>query len=214
MNRVAAAVVLTLVLASPLWAAFGVSNVVSGEIVREKTPQISEKPAPPPDKQPETRAACAKTVYYPYTIHLSSWQDIVIARKEAQKVALTLQPVFITTIDLGERGVWHRVDYGLFPSAKDAFARLDDIKKLKIIEKGSFVGGKVPFTIEVGQAASAEEVAGLEKVFADRGFFVYVIQEEPDCYRVVSGAYPSPASANQAYRSLQDAGIEGRISRR
>lgn len=214
MKRLILLVVLSL-FALPLWADFGLSNVVTKEIHRTVIPAEPQKvPGEKVPEEIEKPISFTKTAYYPYTIHMSSWQDPQDAIKQLRESRSTLETVFITKIDLGSSGIWYRVDYGVFHTIKDAVTRLRELVAKKIIEKGAFVGSTVPYTIEIGiynnRNKAVETAQGLE----EEGIITYILQESDSLYRLVSGAYPDPKSAAPAYNDLKASGINPKIKKR
>jgi hypothetical protein len=214
MKRLILLVVLSL-FALPLWADFGLSNVVTKEIHRTVIPaEPLEEPVEQVPEEIEKPISFTKTAYYPYTIHMSSWQDPQDAIKQLRESRSTLETVFITKIDLGSSGIWYRVDYGVFHTIKDAVTRLRELVAKKIIEKGAFVGSTVPYTIEIGiynnRNKAVETAQGLE----EEGIITYILQESDSLYRLVSGAYPDPKSAAPAYNDLKASGINPKIKKR
>ncbi len=196
MKRILALVPL-LLLALPLWADYGLSNVVTIEIEAPEAPRVEEV------------VKCAKSNFYPYTIHISSWQDREQALSELEKVKL--EPVFITKIDLGERGIWYRVDYGVFETMAAASARLKEVKAAKQVDKGAFVGGAVPYSVEIETFESMEAATELLGRFDEPGFYIV---PEGTCFRVLAGAYPTLVSANLVYSELAAKGLDVKIMKR
>ena len=205
-----------LLTAQPLWAGYGLSNVVTreihrGPVIEEIQVENTERPAL---KEPAPKASAAKVVYYPYTIHLSSWQDPREALQQMEKMKTRLDTLYITKIDLGTSGVWHRIDYGLFPNIKDAVSRLRELKSKNIIDKGAFVGGEVPFAIEVGTYESLQEAEDEAKELTDQGIAPYIVKERDSFFRLLCGAYPDETSAAPAVGDLKAMGFSPALKKR
>lgn len=208
----------------PLWADYGLSNVVTKEIHRSSpVEQPREKPVqeivPPQTVMPQVsdtrpEVSFTKTVYYPYTIHTSSWQDQSAAIQEVGKIRPELERVFITKIDLGTSGVWYRVDYGVFPTIKEAVVRLRELIADKVLEKGAFVGSTVPYAIEIGIYDSREKAEKIAGELEQKGIFTYTLKENDTLYRLLSGAYPDTKSASPAYNDLKAMGLHPTIKKR
>ncbi|HNR52146.1 MAG: Sporulation related domain protein [Deltaproteobacteria bacterium ADurb.BinA179] len=215
MRRCVLSCVLVLV-ALPLWAGYGLSNVVKKEIHRG--PVIEEIPVEQADRPAgqtaAPAAAPAKTTYYPYTIHLSSWQDQKEATRQIEKMRSRLDPVYLTKIDLGASGLWYRIDYGLFPTIKEAVARLRELKAKNIIDKGAFVGGEVAFAIEIGAYESMQEAKDEAQELIDQGIVPYIVKESDSLFRLLAGAYPDEKSAAPAVSDLNALGYSPALKKR
>lgn len=220
MKRLILVCILSLV-ALPLWAGYGLSNVVTKEIHRA-VPQEEPVPVPEPAVEPEPEvlqpapkiAAFTKTAYYPYTIHMSSWQKSEDAMAEIGKVRSVLDTVFVTKIDLGPSGIWFRVDYGVFPTIKDAVTMLRELMAQKVVEKGAFVGSAVPYAIEIGIYESKNKADDAATDLDKKGIMSYVLRETDTVYRLLYGAYPDTKSASPAYNDLKVAGLSPTIKKR
>lgn len=203
-------------MAPPLWAGYDLSNTVTREIHRG--PVIEEVQDEPLKQQTSEKAIApvspAKTVYYPYTIHLSSWQDPKEACRQIEKMQSKLDMLFITKIDLGASGVWHRVDHGIFPTIKDAVARLRELKARDVIDKGAFVGGQVPYAIELGTYESVQEANDDARELKDQDMVPYVIREQDTVFRLLLGSYPDEKSAAPAMEDLKALGFDPTLKKR
>ena len=222
MKRLILLCILSLI-ALPLWADYGLSNVVTKEIHRtvvvEETPdETPEEAAGKPELQVQEKAPQAvpytKTAYFPYTIHMSSWQDPEAAIQEAERIFPSLGTVFITKVDLGSSGVWYRVDYGVFHTIKDAVNQLRELVANKVIEKGAFVGSQVPYAIEIGMYDTEDKAMEVAKDLDQKGVMPYVLKETDGLYRLLVGAYPDTKSAIPAYNDLKDLGLTPTMQKR
>jgi septal ring-binding cell division protein DamX len=230
-RRILLIVVLCL-LAFPLWAGYGLSNVVTKEITPGNAPpaelpsqvptQIPADAALPsaPEQIPAKNIAAEapefkKFTFYPYTIHISSWQDRKEAIRQYEKKYRTLGMVFITKIDLGQTGLWYRIDYGAFSTINEAVLKLKDLQaRNMIIEKDSFIGTSAPYTIEIGVYSAKTDALALSQKIRKKGLFPYVLKEPGGFYRVLSGAYPDEKSADPAREDLRASGLQPKITKR
>ncbi len=202
--------------AAPLWAGYDLSNTVTreihrGPVIEEVRDEPLKEPAP---EKTVTAVSPAKTVYYPYTIHLSSWQDPKEAYRQIEKMQARLDTLFITKVDLGASGVWHRIDHGLFPTIKDAVARLRELKAKKVIDKGAFVGGQVAYAIELGTYESVQEANDDARELKTQGMVPYVVREQDAVFRLLLGAYPDEKSAAPAMEDLKALGFDPTFKKR
>ena len=220
MKRLILVCILSLI-ALPLWADYGLSNVVTKEIHRtdvvEETPEEAvEEPAPKPQVQENAPQAVpyTKTAYFPYTIHMSSWQDPQAALEQSRQMQSSLGTVFITKIDLSSSGVWYRVDYGVFHTIKDAVTKLRELVANKVIEKGAFVGSQVPYAIEIGMYDTENKAKEAARDLDQKGIMSYVLKETDGLYRLLVGAYPDTKSAIPAYNDLKELGLTPTMKKR
>lgn len=222
MKRLIPVCILSLI-ALPLWAGYGLSNVVKKEIhqtnvIEEPIEEPEQVPAngPVPEVQEKAPQAVTftKTAYYPYTIHMSSWQDPSDAIEQINKMRPVLGTVFITKIDLGPSGVWYRVDYGIFHNIKDAVTRLRELVAKKVIEKGAFVGSPVPYAIEIAMYDSEDKASKFARELELKGASSYVLKESDGLYRLLFGAYPDMKSASPAYNDLKELGLSPTMKKR
>ncbi len=222
MKRILLICIMSLI-ALPLWADYGLSNVVTKEIHRavvvEQTPEetaddVAEEPAPQVEEKAPQAAPYTKTAYFPYTIHMSSWQDPQEAIQQAQGMSPSLGTIFITKIDLGSSGVWYRVDYGVFHTIKDAVTMLRELVAKKVIEKGAFVGGQVPYAIEIGMYDTENKAMDVAKELKQKGVTPYVLKETEGLYRLLVGAYPDTKSSLPAYNDLKELGLTPTMKKR
>ena len=222
MKRILLICIMSLI-ALPLWADYGLSNVVTKEIHRavvvEQTPEetaedVAEEPAPQVQEKAPQAVPYTKTAYFPYTIHMSSWQDPQEAIQQAQGMSPSLGTIFITKIDLGSSGVWYRVDYGVFHTIKDAVTMLRELVAKKVIEKGAFVGGQVPYAIEIGMYDTENKAMDVAKELKQKGVMPYVLKETEGLYRLLVGAYPDTKSSLPAYNDLKELGLTPTMKKR
>lgn len=127
-----------------------------------------------------------------------------------------LGTVFISKTDLGAQGIWYRVDYGAFMLAKDAATRLNELKQKGTIAADAFLGGPVPYTVEVAtfdakaKDALAKESARLRKL----GLSTYTLEESQGCTRILIGAFAERKSAALVLADVQRLGVQAKIAKR
>jgi cell division septation protein DedD len=216
-------IVVLCLFAFPLWADYGLSNVVTKEINRENQPPADNaaeavKQAPsaaPIEKIPPTPPAeFKKIVFYPYTIHISSWQNSKDAVVDYEKKYRKLDVVFITKINLGQNGIWYRIDYGAFPTIKEAVLQMKELQAKNVIDQGAFIGSSVPYAIELGVFTGNEDALAQAQKLRIKGIIPYVMKEPGDVYRLLAGAYPDKKSAEPAREDLKSLGMQPKITKR
>lgn len=201
--------------ALPLRAEWGLSNVVTKEIHRSTDTAEEVREAPVPGvKQGVQTGSYTKSMNYPYTIHLCSVQNMADASRQLEKMRSKLDMIFITKIDLGEPGIWYRLDCGAFPTIKEAVAKLQELKRAGLVEEGSFVGGTVAYTIEIGLFGTGQEARSKQGALSLKGVSSYIIRERDDLYRLVAGAYPDEKSAAPALADLKSLNFQPVVKKR
>lgn len=174
-------------------------------------------PLAPPAASPEASRTSTyqKAVFYPYTVHLSSYRSQNDALKAWQEQYRKLDAAFITKIDLGgNMGIWHRIDYGTFQDSKTAVGKIDELKKTGFIRKEkAFIGSTAPYTLELG-VFGKDEAQSLVQQLVEKGQIPYLIREQGEAYRVVIGAYPDEKSALPAVRDLKAMDLQPKIVKR
>ena len=225
---------------APLWAGYGLSNVVTQKLDAQQAPAQTPAPAgkqapapqaapvpekvqsqekapavvPAPEKQPAA-VEFKKTVYYPYTIHISSFKTQKEAVADYEKKYQGIDMTYVTKIDLGDSGIWYRVDHGVFSTVNEAMKKMKEMKNSGIInDPDAFVGSSSPYTIEVGIFGSNNEAMMQARKLQNKGQVPYVIKESADVYRLLSGAYPSEKSALPARQDMKAMGLQAKITKR
>lgn len=234
-------IVVVSLFAAPLWAGYGLSNVVTQKLDAQQSPAQpapvqAEKQAPAPQAapvpektQPAEKAPAAsqdiekqpapaefkKTVFYPYTIHISSFKTQKEAVTDYERKYQKMDMAFVTKIDLGDSGIWYRVDYGVFSNINDAMKKMKEMKNSGIItDPDAFVGSSSPYTIEIGIFGSNNDAMSQARKLQGKGQVPYVIRESETVYRLLSGAYPSEKSALPARQDLKAMGLQAKITKR
>lgn len=209
--------------AIPLWADYGLSNVVTREITRGNVPVAAapqQLPAQPleqiPAKGPEPVAAplLKKSAFYPYTIHISSWQDSREALAQYEKKYRKLDRTFLTKIDLGQAGTWYRIDHGAFASTREATLKMKELQGKNIIDQGAFIGSAAPYALEIGVYAGKGGALAQAQKLRNTGVIPYVLKESEGVYRLLAGAYPDEKSAAPAREDLRALGLKTKITKR
>jgi septal ring-binding cell division protein DamX len=221
--------VVFLLVSLPLWADYGYSNVVTKQIDRdqqkEQPPAPAEKisaPVPaqivepaPVDKTPTPPVPqFKKSAFYPYTIHISSWQTKKDALAQYKQKYQKLAGVFMTKIDLGPTGIWYRIDVGAYSADNEATTRMKDLQDSGVIDTESFIGSTVPFTIELGVLPDRDQAQKMADKLRGVGVLTYVMKESDSAYRVLSGAFPNRKSSEPALNDLAALGLHAKITKR
>ena len=217
------------VVSSPLWADYGLSNVVTEQIDRnqqkeQSTAALEKMTAPvalpgaepaPAGKLPAPGVVqFKKSAFYPYTIHISSWQTNKDALGQYKQKFQKLDGVFITKIDLGPSGIWYRIDIGSFSTDNEAIKRMKDLQDAGVIDSEAFIGSSVPYTIELGILPDRDQAKKMADKLRSAGVVTYIMKESGSAYRVLCGAFPSRKSSEPALNDLAALGLHAKITKR
>jgi hypothetical protein len=221
--------VVLLLVSLPLWADYGLSNVVTEQIdlnqqkeqppiaaekMSESVPAQSAEPAPA-DKTPAPAVPqFKKSAFYPYTIHISSWQTNKDALAQYKQKFQKLDGVFITKVDLGATGIWYRLDVGAYSADNEAITRMKDLQDKGIIDTESFIGSSVPYAIELGVFPNKDQAQKTADKLRGVGVVTYIMKESDSAYRVLSGAFPDRKSSEPALNDLSSLGLHAKITKR
>lgn len=221
--------VVFLLVSLPLWADYGLSNVVTQHIDRN---QQKEQPFPSTEKmsvsEPVKGAEPApvgknptpavpqfkKSAFYPYTIHISSWKTNKDAFAQYKQKYQKIDGVFITKVDLGPTGIWYRIDVGAYSQDNEAITRMKDLQDAGVIDAESFIGSSVPYTIELGVLPDREQAQKMVDKLRGAGVVTYVMKESDSAYRVLCGAFPNRKSSEPALNDLSALGLHAKITKR
>jgi cell division protein FtsN len=155
-----------------------------------------------------------KSAFYPYTIHMSSWQTKKDAFAQYKQKYQKLDGVFITKIDLGPTGTWYRVDIGAYSTDNEATTRMKDLQDTGVIDTESFIGSNVPYAIELGVLPDRDQAQKMADKLRGVGVVTYIMKESDSAYRVLSGAFPDRKSSEPALNDLAAVGLHAKITKR
>jgi cell division septation protein DedD len=100
----------------------------------ESKPSAGESAAPVTKASPGLSFEVKRFVpddRYPYTLLLGSFQAEEPLKKTMGKLESMGYKTYVTTVDLKEKGIWHRLLVGHFKSVKDANRMADEIKEYR-----------------------------------------------------------------------------------
>jgi hypothetical protein len=214
--RNACPVMLALMYVLLIGAGYGKSNIMEKQI-GAPAPDLSVmakevKPAKGPAGTKEG-IPCGNASFHPFAIHLEMNQYNETAQSAASSYGSSIGQTFVSKT-LISNTTWYSVDHGSFTSAKDAVAKMQDLKGKGLIPKDSYVGAPVPYAVEIA-AAPTKETALKELSRAKKsGVSVYIIQEAENCFRVMSGAYPNRDTAAYYEKEIRNLGLPARVVQR
>jgi len=85
------------------------------------------RPAPKPAPKVETKAPASSTGAF--VVQIASFRTSEDAAKQAARLKTYGLTIFVEKVDLGEKGIWHRVLSGPFPSRENADKAVDFLRK-------------------------------------------------------------------------------------
>jgi cell division septation protein DedD len=93
------------------------------------TQNIPQARSTVPAATPQNIAGVGVPGGHPFTIQVSSFKDRQQAERALQDIKKVGHPAYITSKDLKDKGVWHRIYVGSFSSKKDADEYLTSLRK-------------------------------------------------------------------------------------
>ncbi len=199
-----------------LGAGYGKSNIMEKQI-SPPTPDLSVTAREvKPGKASEAykdEIPCSRQLFHPFTIHLEMNQYKETALDAAAEYANSIGQTFVTKTPVSSTA-WYSVDHGAFESAKDAVARMQELKDKKLIPKDAYVGAPMPYGVELAVAATKEKALKEARRIRKSGVSAYVIQQNENCFRVMYGAYPNEDVAGFYEREIRSLGLSARVAPR
>ena len=180
-----------------------------------RSPVLKKVEIPQAEAQPKVIAG-AKTVSpvsgsqaaYPYSVYLGSFQGPEYLKRAMSIYENQGFSPYWTKIDLGAKGIWHRVFTGYFRSAQEAEAFIQQrrIKEAEVKE--------TKYSNLIGVFGTKQE--GEQKIlaFTRMGLSAYGIPAADGQVRVYSGAFAAKEDAEKNQAELNSRGIKSRIVER
>jgi hypothetical protein len=205
------------------------SPVAVAPVTEKALPVMPEKPADAP--APETPVMAAPAAALPEQKPAEPVKPVakletpppspcpfslLLCSHRIETNAYAMQPIFerqglaphIVYTDLGEMGMWWRTLLGCYRNYREA---LQAIKNLNLEQ---VVPVKTPFANHLGDYPSEKEAAAAATDFTAKGLFPYLAKGSGNGARLLVGAFPSQAGAQQQQRQLGEMGISARTVRR
>jgi len=137
----------------------------------------------------------------PYSLHVGSFQSEASALETATRLERAGWTAFVAPVELGERGVWHRVYAGTYADSADAGDALRSLTGRGLVPEGAV--RETPLTFLLGVYPSLEEAERRRTELRDRGIPAYVAGRDPA--RVYAGAYATREESRRLEGFLQTA---------
>ena len=194
--------------------------------------KTKEQSSPPPEtekivKAPETppviAAAEAKNTNplpsptpsapLPYTIQVSAFRDPQTSNQVAVKLLNGGDRAFTCPVEISDKGKWHRVYIGSYPTYEEAKAAAAGLKKRNF----RYVHvTKTPYAVEVGLASSRQAAQELISRLQAKGYLGYFLPagSGQNRIRILVGAYESEKAAEELAGQLKKDGFNPKIDLR
>jgi SPOR domain len=186
-------------------------DIQASQQLKEEIPPVIDQPpsavpAPIPDKVIPREEV--KSLSYPYSIYLGSYDSIESVKKATMNYEEKgLTPYWIK-IDLGQKGVWFRLYADYFQTREEA----DGLIKTKQLPDAETK--KTNYVNLIGIYSSLEEAYRQKEVIENLGYSPYVISDNKSAFRLYVGAFYQKDQAEELNSELLQKGIKGRVVER
>jgi hypothetical protein len=175
--------------------------------VQASSPPSSSTAAKQPAK-PARVASIDKMPSYPYSVYLGAYKTLDRARKAVSQYQKKGVTSYWVKVDLGRKGIWHRLFTGYFPDGGEA---LDFISE-KDLEEASVK--KTKYTTLIGVYSSEDAIIKKSMVLDKLGYSSYVVDGGNGTAQLYSGAFITKGGAEKYYQELAAKGIRNRVVER
>jgi hypothetical protein len=178
----------------------------SGATAAVKRPGGASPPAAPPaGAKTPAKSTAKKPVSFPYSVYLGSYSKTEYLKKAMKTYDEKGLSPFWVKVDLGEKGVWHRVFAGWFHTGAEA----DAFIKEKAIPEGE--SRRVQYSNLIGSYPSEKALQHRRAVLVKLGYSPYVVPGGQDVYRLYVGAFRKKSFSEALKADLAANGIQSRI---
>ena len=150
----------------------------------------------------------APAASYPYSIHAASYRSLQAAELSAETFRNAGLPAFRVRIDLGEKGIWHRVLIGCY---KDLVMAQEIIKARQL--KGARAV-RVNYANFIGAYLTGDDLIEQSRFLSERGYSPYMIQADNGKNYLYTGAFDILAEAERFSVELSAGGIRSLVVER
>jgi hypothetical protein len=171
-----------------------------------KRPGRDARPAvPAAGAKTPSKSTAKKPVSFPYSVYLGSYSKADYLKKAMKAYDEKGLFPFWVKVDLGEKGVWHRVFAGCFQTRAEA----DAFIKEKAISEGE--SRLVRYSNLIGTYASGKALQDRRAALVKRGYSPYVVPGGQDVYRLYVGAFRKKPFSEALKAELAADGIQSQI---
>lgn len=152
----------------------------------------------------------------PFTVQISSSQSKAQCYRVANMLRRAGYPAFTASLKLKDKGIWHRIFVGSFPTREEAEKIKAALEEDEI--KDGFIRS-MPYAVQVGKTGTNDTLKELkEKVFSIQylpytGYIVDTDSKET-MTRLLVGAFETRADTANLVNELRKNGIEARVVNR
>jgi cell division septation protein DedD len=173
----------------------GFGDEAEGEMVPlDEDPSDAEPAAAPETPEGEGHPA-------PYSLLVGSFQSEASALETATRLERAGWTAFVAPVELGERGLWHRVYAGTYADSAAAGDALRNLTGRGLVPEGAV--RETPLTFLLGVYLTREEAERRRAELRERGIPAYVAGRDPA--RVYAGAYATREESRRLEGSLHAA---------
>jgi hypothetical protein len=182
-------------------------------VIQPTLPKSEVKEAPAVTPEPVQKAARLpiqdEPTKYPFSIFLGSFQSL-----DRTKKAVSIYEkdhgvsAYWVRVDLGDKGIWHRVFTGYFSSAGEAelFIEARDLNEGEIRQ--------TKYAMLIGEFGTPEEAADTVLRLLQIGHSSYFVPGLEDGFKLYSGVFNTPEDAQKQHAELASKGIRNRVVER
>lgn len=197
----------------------------SGELPKDGSVEIQATVLPTGSKKPSSTGVIERSFDFgkktilsidkklPFTVQISSSQS----QKQCYRVATMLRragyPAFTASLELKDKGVWHRIFVGSYSTREEA----EVIKnKLEDDEISDGYIRSLPYAIQIGKAGTYDQIKTLRNDIFKLEYLPYTSTvrdtnlQKPQT-RLLLGAYREKADTSSLLASLRQSGVEARV---
>lgn len=149
---------------------------------------------------------------YPITIQISSDPDQAKSLEVARQLRRLGVPAYTAQAAVAEKGLWHRIFVGYYPTKEDAGTARDAFAK----EFADAFLVTMPFAIQVGASNNPVYLEQMTNHLESKDLLLYRVPQprDPDTMRLLYGAFKTKAEAQPMIRNLRTLGVSASIVER
>ncbi len=177
-------------------------------------------PEPKPSPEPKTLISEQAQVTHPtvkpspYVVQVGSYQTKANADRHVVELRDKKSQAYAVPFDLADRGRWHRVLIQRFATEEEAGRFSGKIMADGLVDLAFPI--LLPFAVEAGTKKHAHDASSVETRLRNEGFSPYVLHvpnagADDRKYRILVGAYETPAAAATLSKTLLAARIPNQI---
>ncbi len=153
---------------------------------------------------------------HPFTVQISSSQSLAQCYRVATMLRRAGYPAFTASQTLGDKGIWHRIFIGSYPTREDA-------KKIEMsLENDEISDGFVrsmPYAIQIGKAGSLDSIKPLRENISSMQYLPYIsyvrdTKTNARQTRLLVGAFETKQDTSNLLATFRSEGLQARVVNR